>query len=151
MTLDDATVAQVVSAMSVDKSPGISDFEERRQAKDREYLARQFADGRLSALEFMAKVEQQPVLTAAPAPEQVDPERAVAWLRNLGALIDTATPALLTEVIAQVFDNIEVRGAAFVAVHLTPAAMSHGLALALPETVSVHWRPRQDSNLRPSA
>ena len=50
-----------------------------------------------------------------------------------------------------IYERIVVTRDRVVEVRLTPHAFRHGLALALPESVSLHKRPRQDSNLRPAA
>jgi hypothetical protein len=91
--------------------------------------------------------------TDSPPPKAttIEAETAVNWLTEMARLIDAAMPEQPAHLVAAVYDKIEVRRTEFVRVHLTPTAMAHGLALALPETVSRYKRPRQDSNLRPSA
>jgi hypothetical protein len=150
--LDDQTISEVVAALTAGGTPVVTEFDARRRARERQRLANEFAAEKLTADEFMAQLEQLPAEVPVVAPSDViDAERAVTWLQNLARLVETATPDLLTDLLTSIYDRIEVRGAEFVSVHLTPAAMAHGLALALPDTVSVYWRPRQDLNLRPSA
>jgi len=47
------------------------------------------------------------------------------------------------ELVATLYDRIEVRGLEFVRVYLTPSAMANGLAFALPEQASRLERPRR--------
>jgi hypothetical protein len=73
------------------------------------------------------------------------------WLRDIPALYAGATREELAELIAAVYEEIVVRDYDFVKVRLTAEAAARGLALALPERVSVsQWRARRDSNPRPS-
>ena len=152
MRIDDGTVARVIQALSFGHPVPI-DFDERRRVADRKKAADLYSTGSLSLAEFVARVEALKDAAAPLRPQvaQIQPERAVHWLQNLHEAIAYATPDLLTELTTTVYDRIEVRGREIVAIHLTPTASAHGLALTLPERVSVQWRPRQGSNLRPSA
>ncbi len=79
------------------------------------------------------------------------PADAVSYVRNLAVLWDSLslTDATRADLLHATYERVVVTRDQFVEVRLTPDAYRHGLALALPEVV--HWRPRQDSNLRPAA
>ena len=77
-------------------------------------------------------------------------ERAVEWLRALGESLQAPEKSKeKADVMHAIYARITVAGPEIVGVRLTQAAYAHGLALALPKRL--HWRARQDSNLRPSA
>jgi hypothetical protein len=73
----------------------------------------------------------------APAWTQtVAADRAIAWLRTIGAAIAGADlPAERSDLVHAVYERITVAGPEFVSARLTPAAYQHGLALALPQVV----------------
>ena len=83
----------------------------------------------------------------------VDAEAAIALLRNVAALWKSAaSDEARSELLHAVYERIVVTRDSIVEVHLTPHAFRHGFALAaLPESIVVNKRPRQDSNLRPAA
>lgn len=139
LRLGDATVAAVVRAVGEPEARPAS-IDAGRVARRRRDLALDFAAGRLSPEAFQSAIA---ALAEPPDPvgEGVTAERAVAWLRNLGALWGAATREERAELIAAIYDEIVVRGYEIVRVRLTPAALSHGLALALPERVVV-WNER---------
>jgi hypothetical protein len=150
MRLDATTIAQVVRAVSSGDGVVDTSLAERRQMHERDRLAHEFAKGTISAEEFieMTKIAPEP---PQPKGTTIEAETAVKWLQDMARLVDAATPEQLAQLVATVYDRIEVRGTEFVRASLTPTALAHGLALALPEEISGRWRPRQDSNLRPSA
>jgi hypothetical protein len=81
----------------------------------------------------------------------VRPAEAVSYLRNLALVWDSPglTDSTRAELLHAIYERVVVTRDRFVEIQLTPHAYRHGLALALPEVL--HWRPRQDSNLRPAA
>ncbi len=82
----------------------------------------------------------------------VDASAAIALLRDVARLWRTsASDAARSELLHAVYERIVVTRDSVVEVHLTPHAFRHGFALALPESMVVNKRPRQDSNLRPAA
>lgn len=143
--LSDITIEKVIRVLSVSAGPNVLPMAPRQRERELERLAKEFASGTLSAQDF---IERTGAIHTIEEPDPVTPttvtaERAVHWLLNLSATVALATPTLLTELVAAVYERIEVHHDEFVGVTLTPTAMAHGLALALPERV--HWRPRQGS------
>ena len=82
-------------------------------------------------------------------PKAVGAAAAVRHLRDFAALWASPSEAQRAQMLCNVYERVEVEGPKFVGAHLTADAKELGLALALPE--SLVWRPRQDSNLRPTA
>ena len=102
-------------------------------------LALDHAAGRLDDGDYLARIamlREQIDQVEAQRARDVPAERALEWL---DALAETWQKTDLVEeksdVIHAVYERIVVEGPRFVAVHLTPAAYQHGLALALPEAV----------------
>ena len=63
-------------------------------------------------------------------------QRAVEWLRALAESIQHAdVPEEKADLMHAIYERITVAGPEIVGVRLTPAAYSHGLAIALPEAV----------------
>ncbi len=82
----------------------------------------------------------------------VDAAAAIALLKHVAKLWHgAATDEARSELLHAIYERIVVTHGRIVEVHLTPHALRHGFALALPEVVVVNKRPRQDSNLRPAA
>ena len=66
---------------------------------------------------------------------QMDPDRAIAWLRDLRSAWRAADEASRAQLVAAIFRRLTVARERFVEMELTPEARAHGLALALPEVV----------------
>ena len=63
--------------------------------------------------------------------------QAVEYLRNLGPLSKRATEEEQADLVHAIYARITVTRDGFVEAELTPAAYAHGLALAMPKTVTV--------------
>ena len=107
-----------------------------RSERRRRELAIDFAQGRLSLADFQAALDSidaiEPTEEAIVA---VSADRAVHWLRNLAALWSKGSREERAELVASIYDSVTVVGPNVVGVRLTPVALSHGLALAMPERV----------------
>ena len=140
--LSPATIAAVVAALD-DPAPRIDELELRRLDRERRRAAEAFATGRVGLDEFTAQVAafdvRQQSMKAAVVTQQdsVTPAKAVAFLKDLSKAWSAASDHARARLLAAIYERVIVRGAEFVAVHLTPEAMAHGLALALPERVFV--------------
>lgn len=139
LRLDDATVARVVAAFTAPATPAIP-IDRGRLERQRRELALNHAAGRLSDEAYLgAAARLRELADAAPAPAgRYDAERAITWMRDFAetwrAKMDNRQRA---ELMATVYERIEVRGPTFASIELTDAAYRNGLALALPERVRV--------------
>jgi hypothetical protein len=150
MDLSEQTVQRVVHILLRGKPEPVS-IDRARNDRRRRQLADDFTHGRITLDELGAAVE---AILEAPKVAQaarIDATKAVEYLRNIPLLLAKATPAEKAELVHGIYERIEVHGSDFVRVTLTPGAYAAGLALSLPESVSRSWRPRQGSNLRPTA
>ncbi len=149
--LDNATIERVVRALGEDDQPPMPMDRSRIEREKRE-LALAHAAGNIADDQYLARMAELR-RSAVPVRERagVPPAEAVSYLRNLAALWDSPglTDATRAELLHAIYERVVVTRDQFVEVQLTPHAYRHGLALAVPEVV--HWRPRQDSNLRPAA
>ena len=82
----------------------------------------------------------------APAPV-VDPDAAVAWVRDLPGMWRRGTDEERRDLVAAVYDRIVVTSEGFVSARLTEDALVHGMAWALPEVVA-GARPEGDGHPR---
>lgn len=80
---------------------------------------------------------RQATASAKRAESYVDAASAVAFLCNLPALWGAAGEERRAELLHAIYRRIEVTRDGFARVHLTPHAYRFGLALALPEAVTV--------------
>jgi DNA invertase Pin-like site-specific DNA recombinase len=157
LALDDGTISAVVRVLAEPESPPPS-IDRARLERQRRELANDFAKGRLSVEDFQARVAALKLAEPVAAPAGVSAAEAVRWLKSLPELWAGASRERKAELISAVYGEIVVRGYEFVSVVPTVAAMSRGIALALPEVVSVRQerglisqeRARRDSNPRPS-
>jgi hypothetical protein len=114
------------------------------------------AAGRMSDRAFLSAVrrlnEEEAALVDRQPLRSVDSAKAIEYIRNLAASWAKAKPPTRATLIQSVYEEVVVRGEAFVKVRLTPEAYAHGLARALPEEVVVSalptWGgPRRGSNM----
>jgi len=110
-------------------------------------IALEHAAARLDDEEYltrMAHLRGELEVVGAKLARDLPARRAAEWL---DALAETWQKADLVEeksdVIHAAYERIVVEGPPFVGLRLTPAANSHGLALALQEADSRQWRARQ--------
>ena len=149
--LDIATIERVVRALGEEDQPPLP-LDRSRIEREKRELALAHAAGNIADDQYLALMAE---LRRSAVPIQdrseVRPADAVSYLRNMAALWDSPglTDATRAELLHAIYERVVVTRDRFVEVQLTPHAYRHGLALALPEVV--HWRPRQDSNLRPAA
>jgi DNA invertase Pin-like site-specific DNA recombinase len=136
LRLSDATIAAIVRVLSEPETPALP-FDAARADRRRRELALDYAAGRLDETAFLAGVAALRVADPEPAPPTVAADRAIGYLRALAETWAKGTPEERSEVVAAVYERIVVQGPEFVGVRLTPAAYAHGLALALPERVSL--------------
>jgi hypothetical protein len=84
----------------------------------------------------IAELRAQRTALQTTTPKGVPAQRAVEWLRVLGATWKTADiPAAKADLLHAIYERITVAGPSIVSVRLTAAAYAHGMALALPEVV----------------
>ena len=97
---------------------------------------------RVSASEFVAEADlldqASQALDDAPAtPQGPFGIEAETYLRELAETWADADEQARANLIHAIYDRIEVAGPDFIGVSLTPEAERHGLALALPEEVTI--------------
>ena len=131
--VDARTIAAVVAAVTATPStPTPIDTGRQRRA-----LALEHAAGSLTDTAYMAAVERLRRVEAPQQPmERFDAAEVVERLRALPAMWQRSEPDERRVLAHAIYDRIEVRGAAFAAVHLTPDALALGLDLALPPSVA---------------
>jgi hypothetical protein len=145
MRLDEATIRDVRRVLAAPAPVAMATSAARYRREMRE-LAEAHVSERLTDaayLEQLAELRRQAAATP-PAAAAVDPDEAIAYLRDLEALWAKATPAEQAELVRSIYARVEVVGARFVAVTLTPEAEAHGLPMLLPESVRLGERPRQE-------
>ncbi len=162
LDLSTATVASIANALSAPPSLP-DDIGRKRIQREREQAAAAFSRKAITLADFMAKLqtldEQETALTTRQEGPQVHmtPGRAIGYLRDFADAWSKADERARADMAHATYERIEVDGSRFVSVTLTPDAERHGVAVALPERPNVGsisrllWRPRQDSNLRPTA
>jgi hypothetical protein len=148
--LSDRTIERVVRIMSKGRPEPVS-IDKARNARRRRQMANDFTEGRITLEELGAAIEAIQETPRAADVRAIDSVKAVEYLKNIPVLMAKATLAEKAELVHGIYERIEVNGPTFVGVTLTPNAYAAGLALSLPESVSRSWRPRQGSNLRPTA
>ena len=145
LDLSDRTLRRVQHALAA--PPALPDEVGRRRAEhDRKRLREAFDSGHMSATDFVARVaaldERREALDVAPVRDEgPSPDEAVAYLRNLGSTWGDADVQARADMLHSIYDRIEVAGPTFVDLKLRPEAKKHGLALALPEEVTVPEHP----------
>jgi DNA invertase Pin-like site-specific DNA recombinase len=137
--LGTATIAAVVRALAEPDEPPPS-IDAARIAWRRRELALDYAAGKLTDADFaeaVAALRAEEAEAPAARPAAVEPHQAVAWLEDLAALWRAANEEERAELVGAIYEEVVVRGEEFVSVRLTPTAYAHGLALAMPERVSL--------------
>ena len=120
--------------------PDASSLRRRQFERDLDELARRHARRQLTTEAYLAEHARLTELLdavhepAAAAPV-VDPERAVAWLRDMRRLWRSMDDAGRRELAHAIYDRITVTSEGVVSVEPTPEALRHGIAFALPEVV----------------
>ena len=145
--LDNATIERLVRALAEPEPVALASIDVARIERHKRELALDHAAGRIedaAYLERMAELRKavptQTISTGVPAGE------ALSYLRNIDAAWKAPiSDAARAELLHAIYERIVVTRDGFVEVTLTPHAYRHGLALALPESVMVHKRPRQES------
>ena len=136
LRLDDGLIARVVAALESRRPPvSIDKARLERQLRD---LALEHATGTLSDEAYLARHGglKQDLASVTDSPRGVTPSRAVEWLRAFGeAWARADVPEAKADVLHAIYERIVVAGPRIISVRLTRAALSHGLALALPEAV----------------
>jgi IstB-like ATP binding protein len=135
--VDRAMRAQIVAALSSGERP--TTIDRARLERQMRELALDHAAARLgdaAYLDRMAELRAQLESLQSAAAGGTPAGRAVEWLEALAETWQRAdVPEATSDVLHAVYERIVVAGPEFVGVRLTPAAYSHGLALALPEAV----------------
>ena len=152
LKLDDVTIERVVRALRDGDTPAPTTLDAVRLDKQKRDLALSHAAGELDDETYLARMAE--LRRATPAKHEssgVDPATAVAFLRNLSALWSAAGDEGQTELLHAIYDRIEVSRDGFARVHLTPHAFRFGLALALPETVTVDRVRARPAGFEPAA
>ena len=139
LRLDDHTIERVVRAVGLEQETERPvAIDSRRVQRRRRQLAIEHAEGRLGDDDYLRMAH---ALDEEPAPRpregRVTPDQAVAYLRDIGLLWKRATVQERSELLHVIYARITVTVDGFVEAELTPEAYAHGLALAMPETVSV--------------
>jgi DNA invertase Pin-like site-specific DNA recombinase len=154
LRLDDRTIDQIRRAVTAPEPVAMagSPARFRRLMRDlaEEHVAERLTDeAYLAGLAELRRQEADVQVTTTPAASF---EVALGYLEDLKLLWTKATPAEQAELVRGIYARVEVAGPRFVGATLTPEAYANGLAIALPESGRrLVERPRQDSNLRPSA
>lgn len=143
LDLSDRTISLVQRAMATPPIPP-RELDRKRIERERTKLREGFDSGRISATDFVAGAavldQRLKALDEAPVrreDHEVSTEEAVDYLRALGKTWGDADDRERSDMLHSIYDRIEVAGPAFVDVKLRPEAKKHGLALALPEEVTV--------------
>jgi hypothetical protein len=136
LRVDDGLIARVVAALGSRRPPiSIDRARLERQLRD---LALEHAAGTMSDEAYLSRhaALKHDLASVTDGRRGVTPSRAVEWLRSFSqawALADV--PEAKADVLHAIYERIVVAGPRIVSVRLTPAALSHGLALALSEAV----------------
>ena len=129
--------AQILAALSSGERPTAIDRARlERQMRDLalDHAASRVADS--AYLDRMAELRSQLAALETRTAAGTPASRAVEWLEILAETWQQAeVPEEKSDVVHAVYERIVVAGPEFVGVRLTPAAYSHGLAIALPEAV----------------
>ena len=140
LDLSPETIAEVTAALGA--PPDLpNEIGAKAMERDRRALADRYAKGVLTEAQFLAEAgalsELQRTLEAVTAPSGISADVAIERLRGWKATWAAGTTAERANIVHATYERIEVRRDEFIAVTLTPHAARCGLALALPETVTV--------------
>lgn len=136
LQIDDGLIARVVAALA-SRRPPIS-LDKARVARQLRDLALEHAAGTLTDEIYLARHSDLKASLAQmeEQPRGVPPGRAVEWLRAFGrAWTEADVPEVKADLLHATYERIVVAGPRIISTRLTPSAFSHGLALALPQTV----------------
>ena len=142
----DGTVAAILRALEAPPLPA-DDLAAKRIERERDALYRKYRSGALSGAEYVAADEglQQAAGAVETALEPtLTPDEVIAYLRDLPSVFADADDRERSDYLHAVYQRVEVLGPMFTRVTLTPHAEAHGLALALPEAVSIRQNVRSN-------
>lgn len=146
------TIERVIRALRDGDTPAPTTLDAVRLDKQKRDLALSHAAGELEDETYLARMAELRKTTPAKHESSgVDAASAVAFLRNLPALWGAAGDESRAELLHAIYDRIEVTRDGFARVHLTPHAFRFGLALALPETVTVDRVRARPAGFEPAA
>lgn len=137
MSLDPATLAQVVAALGSNERPVTLD--KARLQRQIKAMAAENAEGRVADEVYLERKRQ--LLGEIDALERsaragIPAAQAVEWLKPLGETWDAADVQLeKAELLHAIYERIVVAGERIVSARLTPEAQAHGMVLALPQVV----------------
>ena len=152
LKLDEVTIERVVRALREGETPAPTTLDSARLEKQKRDLALSHAASELDDATYLARMaELRQTIPAKHESSGVDSASAVAFLRNIPALWSSADDEGRTELLHAIYDRIEVTRDGFARVHLTPHAFRFGLALALPETVTVDRVKARPAGFEPAA
>ena len=139
MRLDETTFAEVVAALASNERP--VSLDKARLERQIKVLANQNVEGTLDDEAYVARkreLKRQIEALERSARPGIPAARAVEWLRALSETWSAAdADAEKAELLHAIYDRIVVEGRRIVSARLTPDAMAHGMALALPEKVAM--------------
>jgi DNA invertase Pin-like site-specific DNA recombinase len=123
-------------------APASGELRRRQLERELEGKARLLARRELTTEAFVAESEriraEIDALERAPSTtRRVDPDQAIAALRELKDAWRDASDVARQQLVAAVFERVVVAGPRVVDERLTPWAIAHGMATALPATVSL--------------
>jgi hypothetical protein len=152
LRLNNATLERIQRALGQPSAPAPTTIDAARVERRKRDLALDHAAGRIDDDAYLKRMAELRKVRAPEVERPIDAAAAVSLLRNVEALWQGARDEQAwSDLLHAIYERIVVTRDGVVEVHLTPHAFRHGLALALPESVVLHKRPRQDSNLRPAA
>lgn len=134
-------------AASAVSMPDATSLRRRQVERDLDELARRHARRAIATPAYLAEHGRLAALLdaireAPDASPAVDPDRMVAWVRDVRALWRDTDDEGRRGIVAAVYERITVTSDGFAGVRLTPEAIAHGAMLALPEVVRA--RPEGD-------
>jgi len=130
-------------ALAASDAPGPDSTALRRRQveRDMEDLARRHARRQVSTDAYLAEharmASMLDEIRPAPSGPALDPDRAIAWLRDIRSTWSETTDEGRRSIIQALYERITVTSVGFVSVRLTEAAQRHLVALAMPQTVAL--------------
>lgn len=130
--------------------PDTTSLRRRQLERDLDDLARRHARRSIDTPAYLAEHQRLTALLdgvteATPDPLAVDPDVAAAYLRDMRRLWRDLDDAGRRDLVPRIYERITVEPEGVVSVRLTPEAVRHGMAFALPEWVPVA-RPEGDGH-----
>lgn len=136
--LSDASLARIVAAVTAPELPAPASITRGQMDRRRRDLALDHAAGRLTDDAYMAAVTAlRKGAPEGPPRDRLEASEVVAQLRALPEAWEASSADRRRELVASIYERIEIRGQSFVGATLTPAAEAMGLALAMREKVDV--------------